>query len=142
VLPWVTATVSPTVKGRQTVIVVDNPEAGEWEINIDSIGSQMPDYNFLYFANNPAPSLTLEGIPEPIEGPLHPGDEVEIEWTSNISDTQHDAWLSLYYTVTNRVVTSSQVVAGPIVERLPLTSQGTYTWEVQGLTMIDGYYHV
>jgi hypothetical protein len=140
VLPWVTVTVSPTLKGWQTIIVVDSPETGEWTIDIGSSAPVLPDYNFLYFANNPAPSLTLSGIPDPMQGPLHPGDKVQIEWTSNISDV-HNAWLSLYYTVTNPL-TTTQTIGGPIVERLPLTNDGAYEWEVQGLAMIDDFYHV
>ena len=140
VFPWVTATVSPTLRGRQTIIVIENPLAGEWEIEIDSSGPQLPDHNFVYFANNPAPSLTLSGIPEPSQRSLKPGDTVEIEWTSNISDV-HNGWLSLYYTVTNPI-SSTETIVGPIVERLPLKAQGTYEWEVQGLAMIDDFYHV
>jgi hypothetical protein len=140
VLPWVTATVSPTLRGEQTIITVEDPQPGEWQVDITSSSPQLPDYNFAFFANNPAPSLKLSGIPEPSQGPLHPGDVVKIEWTSNVSDTQN-SWLSLYYTVTNPI-TGTQVIAGPIVERLPLTTHGTYEWHVRGLAMIDAFYHV
>ncbi|HUW14294.1 MAG TPA: DNRLRE domain-containing protein, partial [Anaerolineae bacterium] len=139
--PWATATVSPTGKGWQTIIVVENPDAGDWEVNITSDGDQLPDHNFVYFANNPVPSLTLDGFPEPSQDHLEPGDTVEIEWTSNVSDTLN-SWLSLYYTVTNPVMTMTQEIAGPIVERLPLTSHGTYKWHVQGLAYVDDVYHV
>jgi hypothetical protein len=73
---------------------------------------------------------------------LEPGDVVEIEWTSNINDDAHVAWLSLYYTATNPLITSTQEIGGPIVERLPLTQHGTYEWTVQGLAYIDNDYHV
>ena len=140
VLPGVTVTVSPTVRGWQTIIVIDSPEAGDWDVYITSGEPQLPDHNFVYFANNPAPSLTLSGIPDPSQRALKPGETVKIEWTSNISDV-HNGWLSLYYTVTSPI-TSTQTIVGPIVERLPLKKTGTYEWEVQGLAFIDDFYHV
>jgi len=138
--PLATVTVSPTLKGWQTIIVVDSPDAGEWDVGITSSSGALPDHNFVYFANNPVPSLELSGIPEPSQGPLEPGDIVEIKWTSDVSDAQTN-WLSLYYTVTSPI-TKTQVIAGPIVERLPLTSEGSYDWQVQGLAYIDDTYHV
>jgi hypothetical protein len=138
--PTTTLTVSPTEKSSQIMIVVEDPAPGEWHAY--TTGSEpLPDHNFVYMANKPEPSLTLWGIPEPSVRAIEPGEVIEIEWQSNISDTDN-AWLSIYYSVTNPLMTITQEIGGPIVERLPLTAQGTYEWHVQGLAYIDNDYHV
>ncbi|MFN2241317.1 MAG: hypothetical protein ACK2U2_03450, partial [Anaerolineae bacterium] len=134
--PAVTVAVTPTTVGWQTVIVVEDPEPGEWQIFTEG-SVPLPPHQFVYVANKPEPTLTLADIP-PVIGP---GDVIEIEWVSNISP-QDTAWLSLYYTTTNAIVTSEQEIGGPIVERLPLTPQGTYQWHVQGLAYVDNDYHI
>jgi hypothetical protein len=134
--PTTTLTVSPTLNGQQIVIVIEDPTPGEWHIY--TTGSEpLPQHRFVYMANKPEPSLTLADIPEIIG----PGDVIEIEWESNI-DPQDTAWLSLYYTTTNAIMTSAQEIGGPIVERLPLTPHGTYEWHVQGLAYVDNDYHI
>jgi hypothetical protein len=136
--PNVTVTISPTERGEQIMIVVEEPMAGQWDV-FTTGGEPLPAHNFVYLANKPEPTLDLWGIEE--GATLQPGDVVEFEWQSNISpgDT---AWLSLYYTTTNAIIPSDQEIGGPIVERLPLTPQGTYEWHVQGLAYVDNDYHV
>jgi hypothetical protein len=138
--PAVTVTVSPTLKGWQIMIVIEDPAPGEWHVYTTG-NDPLPDHNFVYLANKPEPSLTLWGIPEPSVRAIEPGEVIEIEWESNISDADN-AWLSLYYSVTNPLMTTTQEIGGPIVERLPLTAHGTYEWHVQGLAYIDNIYHV
>jgi hypothetical protein len=134
--PAVTVTVLPTPRGWQTVIVIEDPMPGEWHVYTD--GSEpLPPHQFVYVANKPEPTLTLGDLPAVIG----PGDVIDIEWESNIGE-QDSAWLSLYYTATNAIMTSDQEIGGPIVERLPLTPHGTYKWHVQGLAYVDNDYHI
>jgi len=135
--PKVTVTTTPTSRGEQTVIVVEDPEDGDWQIFTDSDSTPLPPHTLLYVANKPEPTLILADIPYYI----HPGDMVTLEWMSNISE--HDtAWLSLYYTTTNAIMSEDQEIGGPIVERLPLTPSGSYQWHVKGLAYVDNEYHI
>ena len=110
--------------------------AGDWQINTGG-STPLPPHQLLYVANKPEPTLQLVDIPAEI----HPGDVVNIEWVSNIGE-QDTAWLSLYYTTTNAIMATDQEIAGPIVERLPLTPNGSYQWHVKGLAFVDNDYHI
>ena len=116
--------------------MIENPEDGDWQVFIDG-STPLPPHTFFYVANKPEPTLQLADIPAVI----HPGDVIDIEWVSNISE-QDTAWLSLYYTTTNAIMPTDQEIVGPIVERLPLTPNGSYEWHVKGLAYVDNDYHI
>jgi len=134
--PAVTVTTTPTPRGWQTVIVVEDPEDGDWQIHTDG-STPLPPYTLLYVANKPEPTLQLADIPEFI----YPGDIIDIRWVSNIGE-QDTAWLSLYYTTTDAMLGEGQEIVGPIVERIPLTANGSYQWHVKGLAGVDIFYHI
>jgi hypothetical protein len=134
--PAVTVTTTPTPTSWQTVIAVENPEDGDWQITTGG-PTPLPPHQLLYVVNKPEPTLQLADLPAII----HPGDVVNIEWVSNIGE-QDTAWLSLYYKTTNAIIPSDQEIAGPIVERLPLTANGSYEWHVKGLAYVDNVYHI
>ncbi len=134
--PAVTVTVTPTPTSWQTVIVVEDPEAGDWQITTGG-PTPLPPHQLLYVANKPEPTLQLADLPAII----HPGDVVNIEWVSNINP-QDTAWLSLYYKTTNAIMATDQEIAGPIVERIPLTPDGIYEWHVKGLAYVDNDYKI
>ena len=134
--PAVTVTTTPTSRGSQTVIVIEDPQDGVWQVFIDG-STPLPPHTFLYVANKPEPTLQLADIPAVI----HPGDVIDIEWVSNISE-QDTAWLSLYYTTTNAIMPTDQEIVGPIVERIPLTPNGSYEWHVKDLAFVDNDYHI
>jgi hypothetical protein len=143
VFPDVTIAVTPTVisteppiYGNQTLIVIDDPIPGDWVVDLGDTFSST-EFRFFYFANSDSPRLTLGTLPtSAVDQPTIP-----ITWTSSISQIG-SAWLSLYYEMvtTTNPLTSSQPVAGPIVERVPLTRTGVYSWNTAGLT--SGVYGV
>ncbi|MGD8598380.1 MAG: hypothetical protein PVJ26_15245, partial [Anaerolineae bacterium] len=133
VAPDLTYSNTLTTKGFQTMVSVQDPAAGDWTVEINGVGAGA--YNFFYFANNPAPSLSLNALPDQVID----GTSIPIDWTSNIS-APGAATLSLYYEKVSGGLTTTQEIAGPIVERIPLTPNGTYNWDITNLA--SGSYQV
>ncbi|MFQ5613849.1 MAG: hypothetical protein ACE5H9_17145, partial [Anaerolineae bacterium] len=106
----------------QTIIVVENPRQGNWQVNIgNSAGAA---YNFFYFSNRGQPTVTFDPMPNLGNDPT----SVTFDWTSDV-EPGDTAYLSLYYLSGSGGLTTTQEIAGPIVERLPLHETGSYTWE-------------
>jgi hypothetical protein len=122
-------TTSPLVTGEQTLIVIDEPLPGEWLVDLGDTNSAT-EFRFFYFANSPAPTMTLSSLPLTAINQT----SIPITWTSSMGEVG-SARLSLYYEMVTGThpITSSQAVAGPIVERIPLTATGVYSWNVAGL---------
>lgn len=127
VAPDVTVDHSTTSSGVQTILVIDDPLPGVWTVDRGNTSSS-PDHRFFYFANNPAPSLTLGSLPTTADKP----NTIPISWTSTVSDPT-TARLSLYYERTTYPLTTTQDVVGAIVERIPLTASGVYSWELDSI---------
>lgn len=131
-----TVSTTPLVTGVQTIIVVDEPLAGDWVAELGNTASAT-DYRFFFFANQPQPQLAFGEVPMSVFDQT----TLPLTWTSSIS-APDAARLSLYYELVagTNPLTSGQEVVGPIVERLPLTSTGRYTWNIEGL--YSGSYRV
>ncbi|MBN1815499.1 MAG: fibronectin type III domain-containing protein [Anaerolineae bacterium] len=112
-------------------MTVANPLAGDWAVEIHGVGTD--PFNFAYLANNPAPNVTFDPLPlQAIDQP-----SVPLRWASDIGPGAQ-APISLYYELITDPL--SRPVSGPIVERLPLESTGTYDWDITGLA--TGSYRV
>ncbi len=129
VAPDVTVAITPTTVGDQTVISIEDPLPGTWEVDF---GNPAGDYRFVFFANRPAPEIVLGTLP------LESVDEatLPISWTSDLAE----GWISLYYEQIAGGLDASQVAVGPIVERLPLEASGVYSWNLEGIA--TGSYRV
>lgn len=132
VAPDVTVATTPTAVSQQTILVIDQPLPGAWQVDF---GNPAPTtaHRFIFFTNQPAPGIVLSDLPlQAIDQPGMP-----ISWTSSISGHGR---ISLYYEQIAGGLDPTQDAVGPIVERLPLTSSGIYTWNLQG--MASGSYRV
>ncbi|MCA9972776.1 MAG: fibronectin type III domain-containing protein, partial [Anaerolineales bacterium] len=132
VAPDVTVATTPTAVSQQTILVIDQPLPGAWQVDF---GNPAPtvDRRFVFFTNQPAPAVALSDLPQQaINQPSIP-----ITWTSSISGNGR---ISLYYEQIAGGLDPSQDAVGPIVERLPLTASGVYTWQLEG--MASGSYRV
>ncbi len=132
VAPDVTVATTPTAISQQTILVIDQPLPGNWQVNFGNPGPST-DYRFIFFTNQPTPTITLSDLP--LQAIDQPG--IPISWTSSISGNGR---ISLYYEQIAGGLDPSQDAVGPVVERLPLTSSGVYTWNLEGLA--TGSYRV
>jgi hypothetical protein len=137
----VTVTTTPAAQSNQILIVVRDPKAGDWVVDIVPQGASTP---YQFFATRSRPAIKLALAPLGIDQAFAPTTTVPISWTaSNLPPS--GAWVSLYYSRTlSRQVSGTLVVnqpiVGPIVEHLPLAAAGSYNWNISGLA--EGTYQV
>ncbi len=130
----VTITITPTAQANQTIIVVQNPRAGNWRVRLTNV-SPTTKYQFFHFVNRAAPSVILS-MPQTVINRT----TVPITWTSNISPAG-SARISLYYRIVESGAKLYDSEGGPIVEHLPLSTTGRYDWNptVAGTGLVEVY---
>ena len=132
--PDVTVTVVQNPVVNEVLLAISNPPPGTWRIQVGNLADDT-HYRVVQLANRRGPALSLS-LPQN----LAPGAvNVPISWTSDVSGPGI-ARFSLYYERTEPTNLSGETEEGPIVEHLPLTASGTYTWNRAGLK--SGIYRV
>jgi len=111
----------------RALVVVNNPQAGEWTILPDNV-SGVETYDIAVYGADPAPSVDVTGI-------RHVGNTVEIDWETRNADGA-DLWFF-------RTPSCGTLAGASAITSDPITvsgDSGTYTWDATGTP--TGVYYI